>query len=280
MYIENHHINMTPGGIIMRKTVFLLLLSVLCIGAQLSAVTETKTDSASVEKTMEQKRTDWLDSRIPAGINPADLSPDQLKRFLFEKERVVNHWISVQGDVLLRALVIAFASSIGFSVAGYICSRLIRRALKKARRNVVLWELLHAFNAPFFLAVGVIGLFFAFYPVLVSFEKTVFLYDVRFFFTVLSMIAAWAALNMVGVINTHLQRLAQRDDNNLDDLMVKVLRDIMRIIVFATTILFIGQSIFKINITALLAGAGVLGLGAALAAKDTLSNFFGDRDSV
>ena len=89
------------------------------------------------------------------------------------------------------------------------------------------------------------------------------------------MIAAWAALNMVGVINTHLQRLAQRDDNNLDDLMVKVLRDIMRIIVFATTILFIGQSIFKINITALLAGAGVLGLGAALAAKDTLSNFFG-----
>lgn len=275
MYIENHHINMTPGGIIMRKTVFLLLLSVLCIGAQLSAVTETKTDSASVEKTMEQKRTDWLDSRIPAGINPADLSPDQLKRFLFEKERVVNHWISVQGDVLLRALVIAFAFSIGFFVAGYICSRLIRRALKKAHRNVVLWELLHAFNAPFFLAVGVIGIFFAFYPVLVSFEKTVFLYDVRFFFTVLSMIAAWAALNMVGVINTHLQRLAQRDDNNLDDLMVKVLRDIMRIIVFATTILFIGQSIFKINITALLAGAGVLGLGAALAAKDTLSNFFG-----
>lgn len=119
------------------------------------------------------------------------------------------------------------------------------------------------------------ALFFSFYPILVSFERTVFLYDVRFFFTVLAMVAAWAALNIVGVIDAHLRNFAQREDNNLDDLMVKVLRDIMRILVFATTILFIGQSIFKINITALLAGAGVIGLGAALAAKDTLSNFFG-----
>jgi len=38
---------------------------------------------------------------------------------------------------------------------------------------------------------------------------------------------------------------------------------------------FIGQNIFELNITALLAGAGVVGLALALAAKDTVSNFFG-----
>jgi MscS family membrane protein len=38
---------------------------------------------------------------------------------------------------------------------------------------------------------------------------------------------------------------------------------------------FIGQNIFDLNLTALLASAGVLGLACALAAKDTVSNFFG-----
>ncbi len=260
----------------MRNTVIVLLLAFSCVcGLGAAAPSVPGKEVVPAEKTMEQKRSDWLNSRIPAEIDPSELSPDELEQFLLQKEKVVNRWFSVQGDALLKSLIIAIAAGMGIFFTGYISSRMIKRELKKTQRKATLWELLHAFNAPFFLALGIIGIFFAFYPVLTSFSDTVFLYDVRFFFTVLSLIAAWAALNVVGVINVHLQQLAQRDDNALDDLMVKVLRDIMRIIVFVTAVMFIGQSIFKINITALLAGAGVLGLGAALAAKDTLSNFFG-----
>lgn len=248
----------------MHIIIFILLMALAAPGAF----------AGNAQKNIERQRTEWLNAKVPEGINPADLSPDQLEHFFFQKEKNVNRWFSAQGDTLLKSLLTAFVSAAVIALGGYVSGRLLRKK-KEQPRHPLLHEALAALNAPFFLGLGVTALFFSFYPVLASFERTVFLYDVRFFFTVLAMVAAWAALNIVGVIDAHLRNFAQREDNNLDDLMVKVLRDIMRILVFATTILFIGQSIFKINITALLAGAGVIGLGAALAAKDTLSNFFG-----
>ena len=248
----------------MHIIIFILLMALAAPGAF----------AGNAQKNIERQRTEWLNAKVPEGINPADLSPDQLEHFFFQKEKNVNRWFSAQGDTLLKSLLTAFVSAAVIALGGYVSGRLLRKK-KEQPRHPLLREALAALNAPFFLGLGVTALFFSFYPVLASFERTVFLYDVRFFFTILAMVAAWAALNIVGVIDAHLRNFAQREDNNLDDLMVKVLRDIMRILVFATTILFIGQSIFKINITALLAGAGVIGLGAALAAKDTLSNFFG-----
>ena len=257
----------------------IILLLFVCAACFCSAFAESPAPEGGMEpsagKTVEQKRAEWLDSRIPAGIDPADLAPRELEQLLTRQEREVNRWFSAQGKKLLKALGVSTVSALLCFGIGLFCCRLIQRELKRARKKHLFWELLHAFNAPVFLSAAVVCVFFAFYPILSSFSDTVFLYDVRIFFTLLCMIAAWAALNVVGVIDVHLQNLAKRDDNSLDDLMVKVLRNILRILVFATTILFIGQSIFRINITALLAGAGVVGLGVALAAKDTLSNFFG-----
>ena len=49
----------------------------------------------------------------------------------------------------------------------------------------------------------------------------------------------------------------------------------VRFCVVFIAVLFIGQTILGLRITALVAGAGIAGLAVALAAKDTLANFFG-----
>jgi MscS family membrane protein len=85
----------------------------------------------------------------------------------------------------------------------------------------------------------------------------------------------WGIYRLVEVFNNHLKNLALRSDNNLDDLLVELIRKTVRFCVVFIAILFIGQTILGLRITALVAGAGIAGLAIALAAKDTLANFFG-----
>lgn len=266
---------------------FLFITGALQIFAADSSKVPEKTNTAAIaaEKNtpaltsgtqkVDAARKKWLDSKLPEGINPDDLSPDDIAKYFVQKTTAIDRWFSIRGDTLLRSMVISVIIIFSSLAAWFIFRKVADFKLKRMKTKSVLWEILLALDAPFIFAVIISGVFLSFIPVLSSFSEESFLYDVRFFFTVLTLTAAWAAMNLVGIIDEKLQALAKRDDNALDDLMVKMLRNILRILVFVTTILFIGQSIFKINITALLAGAGVLGLGAALAAKDTLSNFFG-----
>lgn len=72
-----------------------------------------------------------------------------------------------------------------------------------------------------------------------------------------------------------MRAFAKRPDNNLDALMIDITRKLLKITLAVVTVFFIGQSIFQLNITTLLAGAGVAGLAVAFASRETLSNFFG-----
>lgn len=230
---------------------------------------------AAESSSLDSARKKWLDSKLPVGINPDDLSPDEIARYFEQETSSIDRWFSVRGDLLLHAMILSAIVVFCVLAAWFIFKKIVNARLKRLKSPGTFWELVLALNGPFVFAVMMTGIFLSFLPVMNTFSAESFLYDVRFFFTVLALTAAWAAMNLVGIVNEKLQALAKRDDNSLDDLMVKLLRNILRILVFATTVFFIGQSIFRINITALLAGAGVLGLGAALAAKDTLSNFFG-----
>ena len=86
---------------------------------------------------------------------------------------------------------------------------------------------------------------------------------------------SWGLYRLVSVTDYILTKLAEKTDNNLDDLIVAIIRKSMKVTIIILSVLFIGQNILDMNITALLAGAGVLGLAIAFAAQDTIANFFG-----
>lgn len=98
---------------------------------------------------------------------------------------------------------------------------------------------------------------------------------IKLFCTLFSVTAAWGLFRIVGVIDDELRNFAEKRNRALDNLTAGIVGSILKAAIFLTTFLFIGQSIFDINISALLASAGVVGLAFALAAKDTVSNFFG-----
>jgi MscS family membrane protein len=64
------------------------------------------------------------------------------------------------------------------------------------------------------------------------------------------------------------------DETGLRKDVVPLIENVFKIAIIAAALMVI-LSIWKINITPLLASAGIVGVAVAIAAKDTLSNFFG-----
>jgi MscS family membrane protein len=92
---------------------------------------------------------------------------------------------------------------------------------------------------------------------------------------IVAVAIAWALYRLVSVVDYLVGRYAKRSDNDLDDLVVPAISRTLKVIVVVFSVLLIGQNIFNVNITTLLAGAGVAGLAVAFAAQDTIANVFG-----
>lgn len=93
--------------------------------------------------------------------------------------------------------------------------------------------------------------------------------------TIAVIAVGWCVYRLVDVLEMFLLRLTSRTHTQLDDQLVPIVRKTLRVFVIIVAGLFIAQNIFNWNIGALLAGLGIGGLAFALAAKDTLANFFG-----
>jgi len=72
-----------------------------------------------------------------------------------------------------------------------------------------------------------------------------------------------------------LTKYAARDDNLLDQSFVQLMRMITKIAVIVVGVIYLLRAVSGKPLSALLAGLGIGGLAVALAAQDTLKNFFG-----
>lgn len=89
-----------------------------------------------------------------------------------------------------------------------------------------------------------------------------------------SVAVVWLLYKLANVASVFLESITSKTDSKLDDQLVPLLRKSLKVFVVAVGVLFILQN-NGINVTSLLAGLGIGGLAVALAARDTLANFFG-----
>ena len=92
------------------------------------------------------------------------------------------------------------------------------------------------------------------------------------------LIAALSAVmvlyRVVDLFSAFLLARARRTQTKLDDQLVPFVRKGLKVVVIALGVVFVLQNL-DIDVGSLLAGLGLGGLAIALAAKDTLANFFG-----
>ena len=84
----------------------------------------------------------------------------------------------------------------------------------------------------------------------------------------------WIAYRCVNVLSKFLYKKAQSTTTKLDDQIVKLISRSLKIAVVVFGVL-LGVQNMGVEVFSLLAGLGIGGLAVALAAKDTLANFFG-----
>jgi len=92
---------------------------------------------------------------------------------------------------------------------------------------------------------------------------------------VIAIAVAYAFYSLVDLVEYHLLKLTSRTATKLDDMLVPVVRKSLRITIAMISALWIADGILELKIRAIILSAGVGGIAIALAAKDTVANFFG-----
>jgi MscS family membrane protein len=90
----------------------------------------------------------------------------------------------------------------------------------------------------------------------------------------LPLFATLVFYQMVNVFSSYLEKIAEQTENTLDDQLVPLVRKALKTFVVIIGALFILNNL-NFDVTALIAGVSIGGLAFALAAQDTIKNFFG-----
>ncbi len=153
---------------------------------------------------------------------------------------------------------------------------LLNRALYKGAKQMGYDNLVRPYLLPI---AKPLSLFLVFVAVMVMFPLLQLPVEVSRYFTfafkaILPFFATLVFYKLIDVFSLYLEKVAGKSNSSLDNHVVPMLRKVLKVFVVIIGGLFILQNL-DVNITALLAGLSIGGLALALAAQDTLKNFFG-----
>jgi len=174
-------------------------------------------------------------------------------------------------DWIYAALIIITAVVVGRALYWLIGKTIKRMAAKtRTRLDDILVDML---EEPIVFAVVVCGIWYGLQ--MLSFEETTKDYVDKAICAVLILNAAWLVTRVFdALISEYLIPFAKKTKSDLDDHLVPIISKGIKISVW-TIAFIIAMDNVGINVVSLLAGLGIGGLAFALAAQDTVGNFFG-----
>ncbi len=195
--------------------------------------------------------------------------------------KTINYEI-IRGNPIWRffivLLVILAAMALGRIVQYGMESYAQRREKKRAINVVTLF--LKCLSKPIYVAIFAFGLFvcklFLYFNDDDGIRMAIGTGWVKMAKSVGAIALAYGLFRLVDVIEYYLNRWTAKTATKLDDMLVPVIRKSLRITIAIIATLFIAETILGAGqIKTILLSAGVGGIAIALAAKDTIANFFG-----
>ncbi len=279
---------------IQKKAICLLTIILFGIGTALSAesVTVPEPAATAAEQTADTAETEEAEDSVlldTLGIDVHDktIQADETKAFRTILQSV-THLISEgtgkivnwQGFELKRVII-----AVGGSLLSLLFSLFLRWLIKNhwwkltsklfpTKNPGSICALLAGPLAALLLFSGV---FLCFLPMLLCLPERGYLFFEKLYFGLITIAVTALILNLFKLFDSVLLKFFSRNrkSNSMDNLAVKVISRVIQIVIIMFAFFFLCENVLGINITAILAGAGVIGLGIAFAAQDTIANFFG-----
>ncbi len=218
----------------------------------------------------------WYYSEFTAGYI------DQLHKELYPAglSRLLEYTPGLTGSSILGIslwkyigiLLLVFFSIIIFKVANFLILKVIVGFLKKKSHHKIASKYVAPVSKPASLLL-LVPLLILLVPVLqlpINVNNFV-LITLKVLWPVLATIIFYKLVDLLGV---YLEKLAARTETTLDDQLVPLLRKTLKVFVIVIGGLAILSNL-DVDIIPLLTGLSIGGLALALAAQDTLKNFFG-----
>ncbi len=127
---------------------------------------------------------------------------------------------------------------------------------------------------PVSLLVFAAGLYIGAIPMMSALSNHVTIFFDKFCLALAACAVSWALYRMVDLLEQVVKQFFSEHGGGLNEMLIPILRKSLRIMLVIVSVIFIGQNILDINVTALLAGAGVVGLAISFGAQNTVANFF------
>jgi small-conductance mechanosensitive channel len=162
-------------------------------------------------------------------------------------------------------------------VAALIVHGIFGYLRKQAEKTDTLIDdlIVHSLGLPLAMLAFFIPLYFAIQHAITVYPDLAWIASSNVLIAGYTLVATWIIATFVdGVLDTYGTALAQRTETDLDDRIIDILQKIAKYLIWFMGFLYV-FTLFNINITPLIAGAGIVGIAIALAAQDLFSNFFG-----
>lgn len=142
----------------------------------------------------------------------------------------------------------------------------------KSKRTVFVHQVVRAFEKPVRWFFVILGIYLAvLYAPIIDMQATLM---TRLFRSSIIVLLTWGLFNLVSTSSFIFSRFNKRTDSEMDDILTPFLSRITRFIIVALGLTIIAQE-FDYDVNGFVAGLGIGGLAFALAAQDSIANFFG-----
>ncbi len=209
-----------------------------------------------------------------------------IDRMSQKASRHLGKWVDVKVFYGISWLKLIVCAGLLFLVVLFerVVRALLRRRLLRLKaageKGGWLYLTLETLHKPFTLFIWVYGVYAALSPLFGHFQSPD---GTNLVHTAASraadvggtIVLIWVIYRLVAVVDVRLKQWASTTESTIDDMLVPLVGKTLRIFVAAVGVIMVLQTVTGIDVGPLIASLGIGGLALALAAKESVANFFG-----